>query len=320
MNHFTLTLKLLTVMCLIAVTAAVISSCAKKAVPAGTVNVVVSILPLADMVRHVGGEYVTVETIVPLNTSPHVFEPAPRELRLLAKADLLVINGLGLEFWKDKMVEASANPRLRILDLSQGVERILGDHGHDAVHHGKGHDAGRHVTGHHDEGQYGNPHIWLSPRIVMTQIDSIRKALTDIDGAHSGIYERNASIYRRELEALDREIRDRVKKFREKRFVSHHAAWVYFARDYGLEQVGVIETTPGKEPTPVEIRNIISLLKRINAKAVFTEPQFSPKAAVVIAEECDIMVLTLNNMGFPPEYDYIDMMRYNTNEIEKALR
>ncbi|MHC9543968.1 MAG: metal ABC transporter substrate-binding protein [Vulcanimicrobiota bacterium] len=306
MKQCPLNRKVFIFICLIAVTAVMISSCAKKADRGKSVNVVVSILPLADLVKHVGGEYVTVETIVPLNTSPHVFEPSPRELKLVSKADLMVINGLGLEFWKDKMVEASANPQLRILDLSQGVECIMGDEEHDAGHHNKDH--------------YGNPHIWLSPRIVSSQVDSIRRALTEIDKAHAGIYEKNASLYRLELEALDKEIRDKVKKFKEKRFVSHHAAWVYFARDYGLEQVGAIETTPGKEPTPVEIQNLLSLLKRINAKAVFTEPQFSPKAAEVIAEECGIKVLTLNYMGIPPEYNYIDMMRYNIKEMEKALK
>ncbi len=307
MWNYILKYRILLFICLIAVTAALISSCAEKPARGKSVNVVVSILPLADMVRHVGGEYVNVEAVVPSSTSPHVFEPSPRELKLVSKADLMVIVGLGLEFWKDKVVEASANPRLRVLDLSQGIELIHGDEGQNAGHH-------------QGEGNYANPHIWLSVKNAIRHVDSICRALAEIDEAHRSTYEKNASLYRNELEALDKEIREKVKTFRARRFVSHHAAWVYFARDYGLEQAGAIETTPGKEPTPVEIRDIVSLLKRINAKAVFTEPQFSPKAAEVIAEECGIKVLTLNYMGIPPKYDYIEMMRYNVNEIEKALK
>lgn len=305
MNQCGLKSRLLLILCLSA--AVMISSCTAKSNQKKTVNVVASILPVADFVRHVGGEYVSVETLVPPNISPHVFEPTPRELKLVSGADLLVVVGLGLEFWKDKMVEASANPRMRVLDLSSGVGEIIGSDEHD-----EGHGAGG--------GKYGNPHIWLSPRIAEKSVDEICRALSEIDRAHAAVYQKNAAVYRSELEALDREITEKVRTFKDRRFVSQHAAWVYFARDYGLEQVGAIETTPGKEPTPVEIKNLVALLKRIKAKAVFTEPQFSPKAAEVLAEECGISVLTLSLMGAPPKYDYIEMMRYNVNEIAKALQ
>jgi len=305
MNPCGLKGALLLVLCLFA--AVMIPSCKAESGRGKTVNVVASILPVADLVRHVGGEYVTVETLIPPNISPHVFEPTPRELKLVSGADLVVVVGLGLEFWKDKMIEASANPHMRVLELSSGIGDIIGSEEHD-----EGQGAGG--------GKYGNPHIWLSPRIAEKGVDEICRALSEIDRAHAAAYQKNAAAYRGELEALDREIREKVSSFKEKRFVSQHAAWVYFARDYGLEQVGAIETTPGREPTPVEIKNLVALLRRIKAKAVFAEPQFSPKAAEVLAEECGIRVLTLSLMGAPPKYDYIEMMRYNVDEIAKVLQ
>ena len=108
--------------------------------------------------------------------------------------------------------------------------------------------------------------------------------------------------------------------FSSKKFIAFHPAWVYFAQRYGLEQAAVIETTPGKEPSPAEIAEIVKTARAIGAKAIFAEPQFSPKAAEVIAAESGAEVLFLNPLGEPPDFSYLDTMRYNVGEMEKALK
>jgi ABC-type Zn uptake system ZnuABC Zn-binding protein ZnuA len=271
----------------------------KPAPRSNKVPVVVSILPLADLVREVGDDHVEVEVIIPPGSSPHTFEPSPRDLRLLHTARLMVLVGVNLEPWKNKLIDAADNKSLIVLELARGV-KILRENEKNELE--------------------GNPHIWLSPRNAMRHVEQIRDALIECDPAHRDDYVRNADEYLKALAALDMEIRDHVAQFKEKRFISNHAAWVYFARDYGLDQAGAIETTPGKEPSPQELRALVREVRDLKAKAIFAEPQLSTKAASAIAEECGIKVLFLNYMGNPPDYRYIDMMRYNVEQMEKAMK
>jgi zinc transport system substrate-binding protein len=140
------------------------------------------------------------------------------------------------------------------------------------------------------------------------------------DPAGAEMYRANADRYIGELRALDKEIRDAVATFSTRKFIAFHAAWVYFARDYGLEQAAVIERSPGQEPSPAEIGEVVKTAKAIGAKAIFAEPQFPTKAAEVIAAESGARVLFLNPLGLPPNYRYLDLMRHNLAEIGKALK
>jgi len=277
--------------------------CSREPAPAGVVGrllVVTSIQPLADFVRQVGGEDVQVAALVPPAASPHTFEPTPSQLQQVRHAHILVLNGIGLEYWADDLISAADNPDLVVLTASRGIEVLEGhDHGH---------------------GGGGNPHVWLSPLNAMHQVQAIRDALIGVDPDRSDHYRMNADAFLGELRLLDQEIKDRVATFATRRFIAFHAAWSYFARDYGLEQASVIERTPGHEPSPAEIAAIIQTARSIKARAIFAEPQFSPKAAETIAEESGARVLFLNPLGVPPENSYLDLMRYNLGEMAKALK
>ena len=260
--------------------------------------VVASILPLADFARQVGGDHVQVETLVPPGASPHTYELTPAQLRSISRARLLVLNGVGLEYWADDIVSAANNPDLVIVNTSEGLTIMAGD----------------------EDGIAGNPHVWLSPLNAIHQVEMIRDALIKADPSGKDKYLTNADGYIGELQNLDGEIRQAVSAFSSWEFIAFHAAWVYFARDYGLKQAAVIETTPGKEPSPAEVVEIINTARTIGAKAIFAEPQFSSKAAEVIAEESGAQVLFLNPLGQPPDYRYIDLMRNNLSEIGEALK
>jgi ABC-type Zn uptake system ZnuABC Zn-binding protein ZnuA len=111
-----------------------------------------------------------------------------------------------------------------------------------------------------------------------------------------------------------------VAGFRSRRFIAFHAAWAYFARDYGLEQAAVIERSPGREPSPAEVAAIVRTARSIGARAIFAEPEFSPKAAQVIAAESGARVLLLEPLGRPPAYRYLETMRYDLAQMREALR
>ncbi len=266
----------------------------------GNVLVVTSITPLGDFVRHVGGDRVQVEVLVPPGTSPHTFEPTPEQVKLLARADLLVLNGVGLEFWADKMIESAGNPDLRVIVTAEGLDILQ--------------------TADEEGRVGGNPHVWLDPINAALQVARIRDALVQVDPAGKDVYLKNGAGYIEDLKALDRDIMLRVAQFREKRFVAFHWAWVYFARRYGLEQVAVIERVPGSEPSPGDIAQVVEAIRGIGAKAIFAEPQLSPRVAEAIAAETGAQVLFLNPLGEPPDYDYIRTMQHNVEQLEKALR
>ncbi len=291
---------------LIATFLLVVAACARPApenkaeAEQGPVLVVASITPLGDFVRHVGGDRVQVEVLVPPGASPHTFEPTPEQVKLLARADLLVLNGVGLEFWADKMIQSASNPRLRVVTTAEGLDILQ-----TADEHGE--------VG-------GNPHVWLDPINAALQVARIRDALVEVDPAGKDVYLRNGARYIEDLKALDRDIMLRVAQFREKRFVAFHWAWVYFARRYGLEQAAVIERVPGSEPSPGDIAQVVEAIRGIGARAIFAEPQLSPRVAQAIATETGAQVLFLNPLGEPPDYDYIATMRHNVDQLEKALK
>jgi len=271
---------------------------------AGKVYVIASIAPMADFVRQVGGERVDVKLLLPPGASPHTFEPTPKIVKVVSTADLFVKVGAGLEFWAEKIVRASGNKRLTVVDSSSEVALIQRTDEHDV-----------HTPGGVD------PHIWLDPSIASSIVSKIEKALSMIDPQGAAFYKKNATEYRKKLSALDRDIASRVGAFRTKGYVTFHPAWEYFSRRYGLRVVGVIEEAPGKEPSPRHVANIIREIKQTGSKVVFVEPQFNPKIGEAIAKEANARVLYLDPIGGKdPRKTYIEMMRYNIGAMEKAMK
>jgi zinc transport system substrate-binding protein len=172
----------------------------------------------------------------------------------------------------------------------------------------------------HEEHERGNPHVWLNPRNAMVQVRHLRDALIEADPAHQAEYEANAKAYLAQLEALDEEIAAQVATWSHREFIAFHPSWVYFAQRYGLTQAAVVERTPGREPSPAELAEIIETARRIGAKAIFAEPQFSSKAAETIAAESGAQVLFLNPLGGSEgPTSYLEMIRYNVAQMGKAM-
>jgi zinc transport system substrate-binding protein len=294
---------LLTVLLLLVAVTFLLSGCSGTPTSsADRIKVAVSIAPLADLAQQVGGEHVTVTTLVPPAASPHTYEPTPAQVREVAEADVLALIGLGFEFWAEDVIESAANPDLIVVRTSEGIEVIQDEHGHE-------------------EHDIGNPHVWLNPRNAMVQVRHLRDALVEADPAHQTEYEANTETYLAQLEALDEEIAAQVATWSQREFIAFHPSWVYFAQRYGLTQAAVVERTPGREPSPAELAEIIETARRIGAKAIFAEPQFSSKAAETIAAESGAQVLFLNPLGGAEgPTSYLEMMRYNVAQMGKAMR
>lgn len=262
----------------------------------GRLLVMASIAPLGSFAAHVGGDRVQVEIIVPPGSSPHTFEPKPAQLKGLSEAAALVLNGLGIEPWADKLVEAAQNPELVVVRTAEGMELLqTGEHGG------------------------GNPHVWLDPIRAIEQVKRITAALEEADPDGADVYQVNAEDFIAQLRQLHEDIAAAVQRFRSRRFVAQHAAWAYFAERYGLVEAAVIEESPGREPSPAEIAELVEAVARTRARVIFAEPQLSPKAAEAIAAESGAEVLLLDPLGRPPDYDYLETMRYNLKQLKQGL-
>jgi zinc transport system substrate-binding protein len=180
---------------------------------------------------------------------------------------------------------------------------------------------GHHEKSHSHSSSGNDPHIWLDPQIAMDIVIKIQKALIEADPRGAEFYRKNASMYREKLSRLDKEISAKIKTFRIKEYVTFHPAWNYFSRRYGLRVAGVIEESPGKEPSPKHVASIIREIGRIGSKVIFVEPQFNPKIAEVIAKDSGAKVLYLDPIGGQNGREtYIDMMRYNIATMESVMK
>ena len=287
-------------------------------------QVVASIFPVADMARQVGGENVDVTTIVPAGASPHTFEMKPSLVKTFASAQVFLMIGAGLEYWADQLVQ-STGKKLKPIVLSDGMTLIRStDMHHDKPADTKSHDSNktRH-TGHSHEQDAGNPHVWLDPHLAQTMVTRIQEAFSAADPDHAMDYAHRAKDYRNQLDTLDREIADIVSQFTIRQVVSFHSSWDYFIARYGLTLAGVIEKSPGRNPTPREIADIVSKIGSFHIRAVFAESQFSPKVADVIATEAGVKVMILDPLGGETlfgRHTYTDLMRYNLQIMKGAMQ
>jgi len=288
------------------------------AAPAQKLAVVASIFPVADMVRQVGGPYLDVNFIVPAGASPHTFEPRPSQVRQIAAARVFFTIGAGLEVWAAKFAAAGGKDLLTVA-LSDGVSLITTAEG--------GHDLEAEAPGPPRPGRTGraiaNPHVWLDPVIAAQMTERIITVLCRVDPSHADSYRRRGNAYLKKLAELDRRIRLTVSHFTRKKYVAFHSAWDYFARRYGLESVGTIESAPGRDPTPRRIERIIADIRRYHIRAVFAEPQLNAKVADVIAREAGVKVLLLDPMGGPDlkgRSSYLELMEYDLSILKVAMQ
>lgn len=251
------------------------------------INVATTIAPLAEFVRAVGGDRVAVTVVVPPGAEPHTFEPTPSLMVDMSKADLYVMNGAGLEFWIDRLLQA--NKDMTVIDSSKSIDLI--SESEDEM----------------------DPHIWISLKNAAVQVQNICSGLIQVDPANKDYYSQNRDSYLEQLKALDEELNSSFTASKKKIFVVHHPAWTYFARDYALEQVPLMENE--KEPGPKYLSQVIDLARQNNITTVFIEPEFNPKSAEVIAKEMNASIKTLD----PLAADYLNNMRYAGRAIASSL-
>ena len=281
-------------------------------------NVVATTSLIGDVVSQIGGEYITLASVMGVGQDPHTYEPVPADIALLEQADVIFSNGLDFE---EGLVEplASLADRVPVVPVSAGVDVLSGGHEHDE------HAAGGHE---HDEHAAGDPHTWMDPRNVMIWADNIAYALSALDPAHADSYRANAEAYKAQLEELDNYIAAQVARIPEanRKLVTDHEALGYFARRYGFEVVGAVipNVTTSAEPSAADLAELIETIRTEQVRAIFVSTSVSDELSRVVAEEVgyEVQVLYLyHELGEPGSgaETYLGMMRTDVDTIVAGL-
>jgi zinc transport system substrate-binding protein len=299
---------------------------------AAKIPVTASILPLGDFCEQIGGDRVAVQVLIPPGASPHVFEPSPAAAARALKAQVLVYVGAGLDPWAARLIKSRGAEKLLVVEAVKGLP-LLKKVAQHQPNHEKSHEPGyprpatkeakrKHAVTAEGIYQQGNPHVWLDPVLAQDICRRIAQAFIQVDPGHKKEYESNLAAYLAKLEDLNKEIMEKVATFRQRNYVCFHPAFAYFARRYGLSEVGVIEAAPGREPSPGHLQKTIAAIKNCGCRAVFAEPQLSRRVAEVIAQEARVKVLLLDPLGGRPPYgsNYLKLMRHNLAVLAEALQ
>jgi zinc/manganese transport system substrate-binding protein len=277
---------------------------------------------VADFVRNIGGSDVAVTQIIKPNVDPHDFEPTPADIQAIGQAKVVVKNGVGLEEWLDRTIEASGF-RGAVVDSSAGVKLREGGHEHGEEDHAEGEPA--------EEEHEHDPHIWHNPQNAKIMVTNIEKGLAAADPARAGAFAKNLTAYGAELDKLDADNEAAFAKLpaADRKLVTNHDAFGYYVDRYKLEFVGSVipSLDTSAELSAQQLSDLVAAIKATGTKAIFTESSLPPKSAEAIARQAGVEVVGGENALFgdslgapgPPEGTYLGAERHNTEVIVSAL-
>ena len=267
----------------------------------GRITVSVSFNAMAEFTEAVGGSHVKVTTIIPDGTEPHDFEPKASDLTAMNGADVFVYNGLGLESWAQKAVDAAGSDSLVTVDASKGATAISN-------------------TESSEEGQY-DPHLWLSLKGAQEEAANIAAGLKKADPKHASDYEKNLSAFNAKLDALYTQYSSIFNADSKKDFVTGHAAFAYLCRDFGLTQQSVQDVFASGEPSAKRLAELIDFCKENSVTTVFAEEMVSPDVSETLAEEAGAKVETIYTMESKEDNkSYLTRMQENLEKIATSLQ
>ena len=272
------------------------SSAAGTAIP-GAPLVLATTTLFADMAANVGGNRMRVESIVPAGAHVEEYEPRPEDSRKVAEASLFIENGLDLDKWSEPLLRDKKRDAV-VVTLTDGLSTIEND----------------------------NPHMWFDAQLARKYVEKIRDALVVLDPSSKVYFTDRASAYDGELVKLDEEVRAQIATIpaANRKLVTSHDQFPYFAKAYGMEVVGFAQIEPGKDPTPAELGELVRRVRAAGVPAIFVEAGFSDAISRTLASEAGVKKIVIDmptdSIGAPPADSYIGVMRTVAKKISEALR
>lgn len=316
---------LLLILCL--VVAHLLSACAGNRAaevtePAQTpqITIYTTLFSLQDFSRKIGGERVQVINLIPEGVEPHDWEPGPQAMVSLTQAELLIVNGLGMEPWLEKTLN-SLDGNVTVINASENITPIYGYDGHSDEHK----EEDDHKNEESAEGELPDPHVWLDPFLALAQAERIAAALTELDPEYGEYYSENLELFRQEVEALDKYFSNALQAVTRREFVVTHLSFGYLAKRYDLKQKAISGLTSYAEPSPAQMKALVDFVREHDIRYIFQEPLASARVAEALAAETGTQLLTLNPLeGLTSEEraagdDYFSVMRRNLEQLVRAL-
>ncbi len=266
-------------------------------------KVVASASMIADMAQNIAGDRLKVELIVPIGGDPHLHQPTPRDARLVASADLILVNGLTFEGWINELIENSGT-KAKIVTVTKGISPIASSTYKDAF----------------------DPHAWMDASLGLTYIENIRDALLDLDPGNEETYKKNYEAYKSELTGLDNYISREIQKIPagKRVLITSHDAFAYYGRRYGIQLEAIVGISTEAEAQTSDIVRVTKTIREKKIPAIFIESTINPKLIEQIARDNKVRIggkLYADSIGNKnsPAPTYIDMLRHNTDTIVTAL-
>jgi len=226
----------------------------------------------------------------------HDYALTPKDMITLSKADYFVVNGLGMESFLNKAMQLQK--KLIMIEASKGITSLIKDSHGDI-----------------------NPHLWPAPTLAIKQVENIASQLGEQLPQYQNQFRKNAIEYIKKIETLREKMKKETSSLKTREFITFHEAFVYFAREFDLKIPTAIEREPGTEPTAREMAEIIKIIKKSSSKVIFTEPQYSPKSAEIIAKASGASIYHLDPVvtGEYKKEAYLEIMKLNLATLIKAL-
>lgn len=269
-------------------------------------SVIVTFNPLRELTEYIGGDKVNISSIVPEGTEAHDFELKAKDITNIKDSDIFIYNGFGMEGWVDKLLDTMDKNTI-VVEASKGCDPIEVVDQHEDEEEG------------HEHGVY-DPHTWLGLSTAIVQARNIKDALVKIDSKNKDYYEENFNKFSSEVNGLLDEYREKFKSIENKSFVTSHAAFGYFCRDFGLKQNSVAGIFGEGEPTPKKMKELIDYCKENNIRAIFVEENVSTKVSETLAKEVGAVVKVIRTLETKGEKNYIESMRDNLKEVYENLK
>src|SRR5450755_908866 len=276
-------------------------------------RVVATTTDLAALAVAVGGELVSVESIVPSATDPEAFEPRPGDLDKVRRAVLLVRVGLGYDYWLDALVEQIGDQRLMrggdaYLDASVGIP-LLEIRGQSVTNEG-GHSHG-----------VANPHYWLDPETAVIVTAGLAEALVRLAPEQRERIVANRQRFLTELKLRRERWSELLAPFAGVKLIAYHNSWPYFARRFRLDIIDFVEPKPGVAPSPAHLSQLISEGRKMRVRAVLHEPYEPEDASRLVARKLDVpmVLLAVSVRSVPGTGDYLSLLDHNVAALVGAL-
>lgn len=260
--------------------------------PPDVIQAFVSILPQAYFVERIGGDRVAVNVLVGPGMSPATYEPTPKQLSALSGAHVFFRIGTPFEDGLIRKISDSFE-NLKIIDTRKGITM-------------------RYFRG-SGKAERADPHIWLDPKRVKIQAETIFETLSELAPEHSEQFEKNLSDFQNDLERIDAKISEILAPFAGQKFYVFHPAFGYFGESYGIRQVPI--EIEGKEPNPRVLVRLIELAKQEGVKVIFVQPQYAQKNAEILAKEIGGAVVPID----PLPRDYLKQMEETARMLQRTL-